>query len=212
MASTPIHPDDPDFPRFAAEGRVVAYFGYGSLVNRNTLRTRFLAIRRARATGWRRFWLPRPEVGIALLSVRAEPVASIDGVVVYDLAENLAAVDEREAGYRRRTIAGDALRIEDAPTAALPVFIYEAVHPERTAAETGSAILQSYLDAVMQGFLAVHGETGLRRFVTESDGFETTVIRDRERPRYPRSVELRPGEGEFFDECLLARGARFQDE
>ncbi|MBE7186283.1 MAG: gamma-glutamylcyclotransferase, partial [Methylobacterium mesophilicum] len=79
-------------------------------------------------------------------------------------------------------------------------------------AETGSAILQSYLDAVLQGFLAVHGEAGLRRFVSETQGFETMVIRDRAKPRYPRSVVLQPGEAERFDQLLLSRGARFQEE
>ena len=46
-----IHDDHPDLPRLAAEGRVVAYFGYGSLVNRRTLRTKFLGIRRASVAG-----------------------------------------------------------------------------------------------------------------------------------------------------------------
>ena len=31
-------------------------FGYGSLVNRRTLRTKFLGIRRASVAGWQRFW------------------------------------------------------------------------------------------------------------------------------------------------------------
>ncbi|KAB0682095.1 gamma-glutamylcyclotransferase [Aureimonas leprariae] len=204
-----MHPDDPDFRRLAEEGRVVAYFGYGSLVNRDTLRTRFLAIRRASVAGWQRFWLPRLEVGIALLSVRAEPDAAIDGVVVYDLADNLAAVDEREAGYRRRTVLPQTLSVEAPPPFDLPVYIYEAIRPDETAAERHSSILQSYLDAVMQGFLAVHGEAGLRRFVADTQGFETTLIPDRSAPRYPRAVVPQTGETELFDRLLRERGVRF---
>jgi hypothetical protein len=39
---------------------VVGYFGYGSLVNRATLRTEILAAIPARLNGWRRTWRPRP--------------------------------------------------------------------------------------------------------------------------------------------------------
>jgi hypothetical protein len=204
----PIHPDHPDFERLSRDKRVVAYFGYGSLVNRDTLRTKFLAIRRASVAGWRRFWLPRPDSDLALLSVRQEAGAEAQGVVVYDLAENLPAVDEREAGYNRRTVPADAVRVEHSPHAAPPVFLYEAIRQDETAAEAGSAILQSYLDAVMQGLLAVHGEAGLRRFVAETDGFETAIVPDRGAPRYPRSVVLRPDEADLFDRLVTERGAR----
>ena len=95
---TLIHDDHPDLARLAAEGRVVAYFGYGSLVNSRTLRTKFLGIRRAEARGWQRFWLPRGEAAeMALLSVQPVAEASVHGVVVYDLVDHLPAVDEREA-------------------------------------------------------------------------------------------------------------------
>ncbi len=204
------HPDHPDFARLVSEAQVVAYFGYGSLVNRDTLRTKFLAVRRARVSGWRRFWLPRPSVGIALLSVRPEPEHPTDGVVVYDLIDNLGAVDEREAGYDRRTVISSDIAIENDPAPGMPVYIYEATRTEETAADTGSAILQSYLDAVMQGFLAIHGEEGLAGFVSETEGFETIVIKDRAAPRYPRAVRLAEGEAAHFDALLTDRGVIFQ--
>lgn len=207
----PIHADHPDFARFAAEGAVVAYFGYGSLVNKATLRTRFLAIRRAEVLGWRRFWLPRDPPLAAFLSVRPEPGHPTQGVVVYDLAENLPLVDEREAGYRRVSVAAEAVTVEGAPDVSVPLFLYEALRPEETAAEAGSFLLQSYLDAVLQGFRALYGEAGLRRFVSETDGFETEIVADRAEPRYPRFVTLAEGEGELFDRLLTERGARFID-
>ncbi|MDY8107649.1 gamma-glutamylcyclotransferase family protein [Fulvimarina sp. 2208YS6-2-32] len=204
----PIHPDSPELARLAEEGRVVAYFGYGSLVNPRTLRTKFLAIRRAEAKGWQRFWQPRdPAAEMALLSVHPHAAESIHGVVVYDLADHLPSVDEREAGYNRQVIDPDALTIEDAPLPGVPVYIYEASPGASDAAEMGSAILQSYLDAVMQGFRDLYGDDGLKRFVERTEGFETRLLRDRSAPRYPRSVPLEAGEAELFDSLVDARGA-----
>lgn len=205
-----IHEDHPDLAELAEKGEIVAYFGYGSLVNRRTLRTKFLGIRRARATGWQRFWLPRGEDGdMALLSVQPTDEETIEGVVVYDRAEHLPAVDEREAGYARRIVDLGRLSVERPPIADVPVYIYEAHRGSPDAADTQSAILQSYLDAVMQGFRTLYGEAGLRRFVDGTDGFETTVLQDRAQPRYPRSVTLSDGEAALFDRLVSERGARF---
>lgn len=203
-----VHPDDPDLAALAAEGRVVAYFGYGSLVNRATLRTKFLGIRRATVTGWRRFWMPRLAPVPALLSVRPDDGFETAGVVVYDLADHLPAVDEREAGYTRRVVMPGHVHIENAPAPDVPLFIYEASPAEPDAAQTGSAILQSYLDAVLQGFLSLYGEAGVRRFVSETEGFETAIVADRAAPGYPRAVQLSPTEAELFDRLVLERGAR----
>ncbi|MBO0906486.1 gamma-glutamylcyclotransferase family protein [Jiella sonneratiae] len=202
-----IHPDHPDLETLAAEGRVVAYFGYGSLVNPRTLRTKFLAIRRAEAAGWRRVWLPRAaDSAMSLLSVTREETAAVHGVVVYDLAEHLPSVDEREAGYARRIVDLSRLSVEWPPLADVPVYIYEAHPGTETAEDRQSAILQSYLDAVMQGFRMLYGDQGLKRFVEETHGFETKLLADRGAPRYPRPVALGDGEAEVFDRLVAARG------
>lgn len=201
-----IHEDHRDLARLASDGQVVAYFGYGSLVNRHTLRTQFLGIRKAQVSGWRRFWLPRGEHMPALLSVKPDETHTTQGVVVYDHADHLPSVDEREAGYRRRVVMPGHVEIEAMPLSDVPLFIYEASRAEETAAETGAFVLQSYLDAVMQGFLALYGEAGVRRFVEETEGFETTLLCDRERPLYPRSVTLHDGERALFDELVAERG------
>ena len=65
------------------------------------------------------------------------------------------------------------------------------------------------LDAVLQGFHLLYGEEGVRRFVGETEGFETSILRDRDAPLYPRSVQLEAGEAELFDRLVQARGARF---
>ncbi|MEN3791803.1 gamma-glutamylcyclotransferase family protein [Fulvimarina sp. MAC3] len=202
-----LHPDHPDLETLAAEGKVIAYFGYGSLVNRRTLRTQFLAIRRAEARGWQRFWQPRdPTAEMALLSVQPNPDEAVHGVVVYDLIDNLPSLDEREAGYNRQIIDPQALTIENPPLADMSVFIYEATPGASDAVELGSAILQSYLDAVMQGFRELYGDDGLKRFVERTQGFETRLLRDRSAPRYPRSVALQADEAELFDSLVSARG------
>jgi hypothetical protein len=205
-----IHEDHPDLAELAASGQIVAYFGYGSLVNRRTLRTKFLGIRRASAAGWQRFWLPRgPDGDMALLSVQPTAGETVEGVVVYDRAEHLPAVDEREAGYARRIVDLGRLVVERPPIADVPVYIYEAHRGTQDAADTQSAILQSYLDAVMQGFSTLYGEEGLRRFVARTAGFETAVLQDRDRPRYPRAVTLSDGEAALFDRLVSERGGRF---
>ena len=211
VAGMDIHEDHPDFAVLAGEDRIVAYFGYGSLVNRATLRTRFLAIRRAEVTGWRRFWLPRRETGVALLSVRPDPDHRTQGVVVYDHADHLALVDEREAGYARRQVDLGSIAIDAAPQTRAAIHIYEAVKAQETASDAGSVILQSYVDAVLQGFLSLYGREGLERFVAEAEGFETEILRDRKDPRYPRSVVLGGEEAALFDGLLTARGARFRE-
>ena len=203
-----IHPDHPELARLAAEGHVVAYFGYGSLVNPRTLRTKFLGIRRAEAAGWRRVFLPRDaNEEMSLLSVRRDEQAAVHGVVVYDLAAHLPSVDEREAGYARQIVDLSRLSIETPPLENVPVFIYEALAGGPTAEDRQSAILQSYLDAVMQGFRMLYGDDGLRRFIEETDGFETKLWLDRDAPRYARSVALDEGEAAMFDRLVAARGA-----
>jgi hypothetical protein len=88
----------------------------------------------------------------ALLTVREEEGAGCDGLLVFDRAENLAAIDAREARYRRVAIEPGALELRNQWPADCPIWVYVAqeelpVHPEPP------TILQSYLDAVMLGFL-----------------------------------------------------------
>lgn len=192
----------------AAPAPLVGYFGYGSLVNVATHRTTIVEAIPARLKGWRRCWRPRPDMPgfpAALLTVRRDPDAVCDGLLVIDRAENLAAVDAREARYRRLPLT--AAELETAVLApACPVFVYVAEdevppHPEPP------SILRSYLDAVLQGFLAVHGEAGLRRFLAETEGFETPIHDDRASPLYPRAVALADADRTLFDALLALRGA-----
>ena len=200
-----------DAARAGPDGALVAYFGYGSLVNRATLRTDIVDILPARLLGWRRIWRPRPDMPgfpAALLTVRREAGVVCDGVLIVDCAENLAAVDAREARYRRVRLEPREVDIAPALEGGIPAYVYEA-DPDLPPHREPPLILQSYLDAVMQGFLSVHGEEGLRRFLAETAGFAETPIRpDREAPAYPRAVTLSDAERTLFDALYGEHGLR----
>lgn len=183
---------------------LVAYFGYGSLVNRATHRTAIVDALPARLLGWRRYWRARPDMPgfpAALLTVRRQANAACDGLLVIDRAENLAAVDAREARYRRVALSTSDMRLDRDLPSACPVFVYEA-EPDLPLHPQPPAILRSYLDAVLQGFLVEHGEEGLLRFVAETDGFEMSIHEDGDRPVYPRAVELSARERALFAQIL----------
>lgn len=209
---------DEELHELAASGEIVAYFGYGSLVNRATHRTEIVAARPCRLRGWRRFWRPRPDMPfnpaqatpVSLLTVRRVADSWIDGLLVFDRTENLPAIDAREAHYERRLVQpADIQLLEGRAPKGCDIFVYEA--REGVPDHDGNAcpILQSYLDAVLQGFLAEHGEAGLARFVLETDGFETAVLADREAPVYPRAVVLTASERALIDSLLAQRSIRY---
>lgn len=187
---------------------VIAYFGYGSLVNRATHRTAIVDAVPARLCGWRRTWRPRPDVPgfpAALLTITEEEGAVCDGLLVFDRMENLAAVDLREARYNRRPVPDGGVKIlAEGTRIHCPVFVY-VVDEQLPSHPEPPRILRSYLDAVMQGILVEHGEEGLRRFVDETAGFGTAIHEDRRRPLYPRSVTLSMAERSLFDRLLAAR-------
>lgn len=194
----------------SAEGRVVAYFGYGSLVNRSTHQNETLQVQATRLIGWRRIWRARPDMPgfpAALLTVRPESQQSCDGLLVFDHLDNLPAVDRREARYERLEVTGDMFSGDVAAPAGCPVYVYSALenvpaHPRPP------QILRSYLDAVFQGFLTHFGEDGVLRFVRETGNWEIGVADDRDAPIYPRSVKLSRAETEFFDGVLENAGIR----
>ena len=108
-----------------------AYFGYGSLVNHQTLRTDYVSRCRASVHGWRRHWQSRGDVApqgdaIAMLNVHRHAESRLDGVIVLDRAENLAALDAREMRYAKVAIHTDLIafdgdRPEDMPENRIPL-------------------------------------------------------------------------------------------
>jgi hypothetical protein len=90
----------------------------------------------------------------------------------------------------------------------VPLYVYEA-DPDLPPHREPPLILQSYLDAVMQGFLQMHGEEGLRRFFAETEGFETPMLTDRAAPAYPRAVALSAAEAALFDSICGEHGCGY---
>ncbi|MCB1420801.1 MAG: gamma-glutamylcyclotransferase [Notoacmeibacter sp.] len=171
---------------------LVGIFGYGSLVNRRTLTPGFVAAHPARLSGWRRFWRPRPDMPgfpAALLSVRREAGAGMDGLLIIERRANLAAIDRREGRYRRHKLEPHEITMQASIPDGLDLFIYEA-HTHLPLHRDPPRILRSYLDVCMDGFLDAHGEAGLARFLGETEGFAVPVHEDRAEPVYPRHLSI----------------------
>lgn len=176
-----------------------AFFGYGSLVNRAT--HGYAKSAPSRLAGWRRIWRHTTLRPHPFLSV--EPAAAeIDGLVAAVPSGDWTTLDAREAAYRRHAI--DAGHLSPAPAWAGPVEIY-AVDEVHAAAMPGGPILLSYLDTVVQGFLAEFGEPGVARFFDTTAGW-TALLDDRDRPLYPRARHTSAAERALVDGHAEALG------
>jgi hypothetical protein len=202
-----------------------AYFGYGSLVNLETLRTKYHSAHPARLKGWRRHWQSRTQIwsgggageasgfnaNPALLSVHRHDDSVIDGMVIVDRLESLPSLDEREACYERVVISPDELEFRQFPEmfAQIPterVFVYVGI----MAGPGTPPLLQSYLDTVLAGFLVAHGREGVERFIASTIGFDREIIADRFAPVYPRHVKPSRHDQEWFDQMLAGAGVRYK--
>ncbi|WP_319410365.1 gamma-glutamylcyclotransferase family protein [uncultured Cohaesibacter sp.] len=193
----------------------VAYFGYGSLVNDKTRNAESFGLP-VRLRGYRRHWSvweASPErkalglMGAVALSVTANANAFCDGLLIFDHKDHLPQVDLREAHYTRTPIDyGDMTGTQPLPEG-LDCYIYVGQPPLMNRADARYPILQSYIDAVMQGFLHKFGQEGVKRFVEETDGWHIPVLGDRMRPIYPRHVSLTDAEMELVDQYVTASGA-----
>ncbi|MEM9278829.1 MAG: gamma-glutamylcyclotransferase family protein [Pseudomonadota bacterium] len=187
--------------------QLVGYFGFGSLVNKHTLRTSYLDSVPATLKGWRRHWQARTitlEEDVALLSIHKDSDCAIKGMMVVDLLENLPLVDEREAGYSRHKLELHDLELPTGFDAPAELYVYVA--DEAVDTEDTGALLQSYTDAVLQGFRNEYGDEGVWHFTETTRHFERPLIQDRANPLYPRSVDLTPEEADLFDKALEQAG------
>lgn len=198
--------------------RLIAYFGYGSLVNLATLATPFVHAAPARLKGWRRHWQARPGDGLperALLSVHRDEACEIHGMLVFDVASSLPSLDERERHYERVTVAPEHLFVECEKTPAMmarlgveDLFVYVGKAPP----SGNPPLLQSYLHTVMDGFLDSHGEAGLSAFMATTHGFKRDILEDRHAPHYPRMTDVEEERRALFDRMLREAGVRFGDD
>jgi len=178
------------------------FFGYGSLVNRAT--HGYSSASRARLTGWRRKWVYTQTRGLAFLSVVADVGTTIDGLIAEVPDADWAALDAREYGYAR-IASGSAVHHPRDPTTDISHY---AVPPDTWVAGSANAILLSYLDVVVQGYLREYGAGGVADFFATTDGWDTPVRDDRSAPQYPRAQVLTAQETALVNQHLALRGAQ----
>ncbi|KMK68764.1 gamma-glutamylcyclotransferase family protein [Puniceibacterium sp. IMCC21224] len=177
------------------------FFGYGSLVNSRT--HIYDPVHVARATGWRRIWCHTGARELAYLTVLPDPGCAIDGLVA-PVDGDWSALDLRETAYDRLDANGSVSHRADHG----PVAIYAIAPENRQLPDDDHPMLLSYLDVVLQGYLEVYGTGGADRFIATTAGWDTPVLDDRARPRYPRAQDLDDSQRAYVDAALASLACR----
>lgn len=139
--------------------------------------------------------------GICVLTMKPDPASSIAGVVIALPASDLLALDARESGYARAALAGDAVDgFRAPPGTTIEAYYSKAEH--RRFGDERSPILRTYLDCVLGGFFALGGRAAVEAFLATTSGWESPILDDRARPRYPRAVVLAPEARAAIDDAL----------
>lgn len=170
------------------------FFGYGSLVNRNTHAYGDSAT--ARLQGWRRVWRQTTYDPIPILT--AEPCEGwqIDGLIAHVPNGDWQALDAREHAYDRVPVTA---RVTHTVTDPIQIATYTVPHDKYPAPATHGPILQSYLDTVVLGYLQEFGEEGALEFFASTVGWNCPIRQDRAAPQYPRTQTPTPKQADFID-------------
>lgn len=172
------------------------FFGYGSLVN--TATHAYPRAAPARLSGWGRVWRQTALRPVAFLTAEPRPGVAIDGLIAAVPGHDWAALDQREAGYDRVPVTDGIHHATDAGD----IAVYSIPAGKLGEPKTPRAILQSYVDTVLQGYLQVYGEAGLSDFVSTTDGWNVPLILDRDDPIYPRAQRLQSRERDLIDDVI----------
>ncbi|MFX0542844.1 gamma-glutamylcyclotransferase family protein [Roseovarius sp. S4756] len=181
------------------------FFGYGSLVNRDT--HSFKNAHPARLKGWRRAWRPTNLREVAFLSVVPDEECWLHGLIAPVPDADWHALDIREGAYDRVPAA----HMVEHPLPHAPQIAVYAVPGEHDAeGPQGHHVLLSYIDVVVQGYLREFGSEGAQHFFDTTGGWNVDVLDDRADPRYPRACRLRKAETEVVDEALAQLPVRLR--
>lgn len=190
----------------------ITYFGYGSLVNVNTLSAEAKA-QPGTLSGWVREWRiishDKNGAGVCSLTVSRSDEHAIRGVSVTEPASGLAKLDKRENGYDRISGVGSSFAHEgDDASGVEDLFLYQSRAENYVWGCERNPILQSYVDCVLAGFHAFWGEEGVDHFIETTRGWDQVpVLADRANPSYPRAVKLEQALYDMFDAKLKAAGS-----
>lgn len=175
----------------------VFFFGYGSLVNRDT--HSYGRAHPARLTGWRRAWRHTPLRPVALLTAEPDSTSVIEGLIAAVPGADWAALDLREAAYTRHTVCD---HVEHVLSPRPSVSVYTIPAEGNHAPSLQHPVLLSYLDVVVQGYLREYGAEGVARFFATTAGWDAPLLDDRASPIYPRHQRLAPAERARVDDAL----------
>ncbi|MDN3718857.1 gamma-glutamylcyclotransferase family protein [Roseibium salinum] len=139
----------------------ITYFGYGSLVNSDTIPAA-MEVTPGRLRGWVREWRVCGEgedgQGRCALTVREDAETEILGVMAREPRAGLKALELREQRYHRVEAIGSCFRC-DARKSPGPedMFLFRAAPEHQRWGTDAYPILQSYLDCVLAGFFSASG-------------------------------------------------------
>jgi hypothetical protein len=173
------------------------FFGYGSLVNRDT--HDFKDAHPARLNGWQRTWRPTNLREVAFLSVVPDEGSWIHGLIAPVPDADWHALDIREGAYDRVAAA----HMVEHPLPHMPQIAVYSVPKDHHGAPLGSYhLLLSYIDVVVQGYLREFGAGGAQHFFDTTHGWDVPVLDDRADPHYPRACRLSRTETDVVDAAL----------
>lgn len=173
------------------------FFGYGSLVNRDT--HGYDRCHPAKLSGWKRVWRHTTLRPVAYLTAAPCDSTQIEGLIAPVPDANWAALDQRENEYDRNNVAR---KVSHALAHEPDVHVYDIPHGKHGKPDDLHPILLSYLDVVVQGYLREFGETGVARFFETTSGWDAPVLDDRAAPIYPRHCTLSEPERDLTDHWL----------
>lgn len=179
----------------------VFFFGYGSLVNRDT--HSYGHAHPARLLGWRRAWRHTPMRPVAFLTAEPDSSSTIEGLIAAVPGADWAALDLREAAYMRQPVCEHVEHILS-PRPAVSVYTIPA--GRYGAPSQQHPVLLSYLDVVVRGYLREYGAEGVARFFATTDGWDAPLLDDRASPLYPRHQRLAPAERALVDDAIARLG------
>jgi cation transport protein ChaC len=187
----------------------IYYFGYGSLVNRDT-RPAGEFSEPATLKGWRRVWENRTAdsersqqcTSLTIEELENPSMGSVDGVVARMPVSELPQLDKREAGYDRLKLPADQFELTDGVETEF-VYVYQSAIPNRFLADEEHPILQSYIDCVLAGYLTLFERSGMQAMIESTRGWDRPVMNDRTAPHYPRAVEIDADLQLLIDQMLV---------